>query len=387
MPAAAVRRLVLTRFRSYTALDLEVGAGLIVLTGANGAGKTNILEALSLLSPGRGLRRADPAELPQAPRTGIDPAGSDRGGSYAVSAAVEGALGLAQLGTGLAPGEEGPRRCRIDREPVSSPAAFGDHLRVVWLTPAMDGLFAGSAGERRRFLDRLVLAVDPAHGARVNALERALRNRNRLLEMGGEARWLDAAEREAAEIAVAVAAGRADTVRRLAGLIEAERASPFPRAGLALEGVLEAAVLVHPAVEVEETYRLALRDARPRDRAAGRTLEGPHLSDLAVLHLDKALPAARASTGEQKALLAGLVLAHARLVARLTGQTPLLLFDEVAAHFDPERRQALFERLLGFGAQAWLTGADRAAFEPLAGQAALYEVTPGMVTAREWPRT
>ena len=373
MTAPRITRLVLTRFRSYPRLDLALDADMIVLTGQNGAGKTNILEALSLLTPGKGLRRADMADI----------ASSEGDGAFAVAVEADGALGPVHLGTGLEDGEGGPRKCRIDRAAVASATAFADHLRVVWLTPAMDGLFAGSAGERRRFLDRLVLAVDAGHGTRVNALERALRGRNRLLEdPRADARWLDAAEHEVADIAVAVAAARADTVRRLAGLIEAEAdpASPFPFARLALDGALENAVLDEPALAVEERYRQVLREARPKDRAAGRTLEGPHLTDLMVVHGPKGISADRASTGEQKALLLGLVLAHARLVERLVGMPPIILLDEVAAHLDPERRAALFDRLEAFGAQVWLTGADPAAFADVAGRASLLKVTPGRVS-------
>ena len=375
-PAARVLRLILSRFRSYPALDLSVDAMMIALVGQNGAGKTNVLEALSLLTPGRGLRRAEFADM----------ASESGDGGFAVAAEAVGALGAVLLGTGLDPAAEtGGRRCRIDREPVGSAAAFADHLRVVWITPSMDGLFMGPASERRRFLDRLVLAVDAEHGSRVNALDRALRNRNRLLEdYGNDGRWLDAAEREVADVAVAVAAARADAVRRLAALIEAEDdpGSPFPFARLALDGALENAVLDEPALAVEDRYRQILRDNRPRDRAAGRTLEGPHLTDLLVVHGPKGLSADRASTGEQKALLVGLVLAHARLVARLSGWAPLVLFDEVAAHLDPVRRRALFERLRQFGAQVWLTGADPAAFAEIVDQAQIFEVTPGVITPR-----
>jgi DNA replication and repair protein RecF len=308
--------------------------------------------------------------------------GPEGDGSFAVAVEAEGAVGPVHLGTGLEAGTEGPRRCRIERVPVGSAAAFAEHLRVVWSTPAMDGLFAGPPGERRRFLDRLVLAVDADHGARVNALDRALRNRNRLLEDGrADPRWLDAAEHEVADLAIAVAASRADTVRRLAALIEdgAKTDTAFPFARLALEGPIEAAVLSEPAVTVEARYREALAAGRARDRAAGRTLEGPHLTDLVVAHGPKGIAAAQASTGEQKALLVGLVLAHARLVARLAGMTPIVLLDEVAAHLDPDRREALFERLAAFGAQVWLTGADPQAFAALPEGAQRFRVTPGRV--------
>jgi DNA replication and repair protein RecF len=292
------------------------------------------------------------------------------------------------LGTWLEqPASEAPQRVnRIDRAPIASARAFADHLRIVWLTPSMDGLFRDNAGERRRFLDRLVLAVDPNHGARVNQLERALRGRNRLLEEGArDLQWLEAIEREAAELAVAVAAARSECVTRLKALIARERddSSPFPWTDLALEGDVERLVAEMPALAAEERYRALLRDNRGRDAAAGRTLIGPHVGDLLAWHGPKGAPAAQASTGEQKALLVGLVLAHARLVAEMSGIAPLALLDEVAAHFDPRRRAALFEALERIGGQVFLTGADPAAFEGLAGRAQLFEVTPGRVSARE----
>src|SRR5882757_1835081 len=317
MTAASLRRLTLTNFRSYHAASLDIGANLVVLTGPNGAGKTNLIEAISFLMPGRGLRRATLEEA----------AFSEGNGSWAVSAEVEGMLGLATLGTGIEPpaaeAATRARLCRIDREPVGSAAAFADHLRVIWLVPAMDQLFAGPASERRRFLDRLVLAVDAEHQGRVNALERALRSRNRLLEdPRPDPHWLDAIEHETAELAVAVAAQRAETVHRLQAAL-ANRANrkddAFPSAEIALDGWMERLLPDHPAMEIEERYRGILKNNRARDAAAGRTLDGPHLTDLAVIYAPKAIPAADASTGEQKALLIGLVLAHAGLLAEMTG--------------------------------------------------------------------
>jgi DNA replication and repair protein RecF len=366
-----VRRLMLRDFRSYAALDLAIEGRLVVLCGENGAGKTNLLEALSLLAPGRGLRRAELAEC--ARRGGA--------GGFALSVEVDEAGETHQLGTGWSPGdgEGGAQRAnRIDRAPVPSSRAFSDHVRVVWLTPAMDSLFSGPASERRRFLDRFVLAIDPAHGARVGQFERALRGRNRLLEEGSRnTSWLDAIEREAAELGVAVAAARFECVSLLEALIAAGRddASPFPWAQLALEGEVEALAADGPALEAEDRYRRMLRDSRVRDAAAGRTLIGPHVGDLAVRHGPKNTPAGSASTGEQKALLVGLVLAHARLVAEMSGMAPLALLDEIAAHFDPKRRAALFEALTRLGGQAFLTGADPAAFESLQGGAEMFEVS------------
>ena len=243
-------------------------------------------------------------------------------------------------------------------------------------------MFAGPAGDRRRFLDRLVLAVDPDHGGRVNALERALRSRNRLLEdERADPVWLDAVEREAAETGVAVAAARLETARRLAALITAGRddASPFPWAEMALEGVLETELATKPAVDVEDLYRGLLRENRHRDRAAGRTLIGPQASDLAVRHGPKGIAADRASTGEQKALLIGLVLAHAKLVAAMSGLKPLVLLDEIAAHLDPRRRAALFEDLAALGSQVWITGADPSAFAGMPAETEAFEVTRGRI--------
>lgn len=375
--AAFIQRLTLTNFRSYHAAQILLDrTGPVVLTGANGAGKTNLIEAISLLAPGRGLRRATMEEL----------AFSEGDGAWAVSAEIEGMLGLATLGTGIDPsaGEESApiRKCRIDREIVGSAAAFADHLRVVWLTPAMDPLFNGPASERRRFLDRLVLAVDAQHSSRVAALERSLRSRNRLLEGApSDSHWLDAVEHETAEVAVAVAAARAETVKRLsAALVVSRRETPgFPQAEIALQGWMEQLLPDHSATEIEDRYRALLKENRARDAAAGRTLDGPHLSDLAISHAGKNIPAAEASTGEQKALLIRLVLAHAGLIKQMTNFAPLLLLDEVVAHLDPSRRAALYDALSSLGAQVWMTGADPAAFGDIIGRAILFVVRNGNV--------
>ena len=371
MPAF-VRRLTLHNFRNYHAASLEAGSRTVVLVGPNGAGKTNLIEAISFLAPGRGLRRAMLNEV----------AFNEGDGSWAVAAEIEGALGLATLGTGIEqPSEDEAatqRKCRIDREPVSSAAAFADHLRVLWLVPAMDTLFAGAPSERRRFLDRLVLAVDAEHAGRVNALERSLRSRNRLLEEPHpDAHWLDAVEHETAELAIAVAGLRAETVRRLDGVLASRKDSPFPPAEIALDGWLEQLIHLHPASEIEARYRAVLRDNRDRDAAAGRTLDGPHLTDLKVVYAAKAIAAADASTGEQKALLIGLVLAHARLLCEMTGAAPVLLLDEVVAHLDPSRRAALHGELTELGAQVWMTGADPALFDGMTTNAAVVEVRSG----------
>jgi DNA replication and repair protein RecF len=380
MTCARIRRLRLANFRSYRAAQVEVSRNCVVLVGANGSGKTNLIEAISFLAPGRGLRRANLEDV----------AFSEGDGSWAVSADVEGALGPVVLGTGIeARADEDAsftRRCRIEREPVASAAAFADHLRVIWLVPAMDGLFNGPASERRRFLDRLTLAIDAEHAGRVTALERALRSRNRLLEdVRPDPHWLDAVEHQTAELAVAVTAMRVETVARLQAALAARPkpcSSTFPAAEIALEGWMEKLVPLHPAVEIEDRYRAVLRDNRARDAAAGRTLEGPHLTDLVVRHADKDTAAADASTGEQKALLIGLVLAHAGLLAEMTGFAPVLLLDEVVAHLDPSRRSALYTELEKLDAQTWMTGADAAVFAELAAKAEVFQVAPGEVTRR-----
>lgn len=373
--ASRIARLILQDFRTYASLDLTVSRPLVALVGENGAGKTNVLEAISLFMPGRGLRRAELAEM----------ARNEGPGSFAVSVTLDAPYGEHRLGTGLEPQSEAARAsriCRIDGMPASSPTAFAEYLRIVWLTPDLDALFRGPAGDRRRFLDRLVLAVDAEHGTRVNALERALRSRNRVLEENPDDRlWLDALEREVAELAIAVAAARRETVERLAALIleTREEDSPFPFATMGLEGDLDTLVATLPAVDAEDRYRATLREYRPRDRAAGRTLVGPQASDLLVRHGPKDIPANTASTGEQKALLIGLVLAHARLVASMSGIAPFVLLDEVAAHLDPRRRAGLFAALESLGGQVWMTGADPSLFAELQGRADVLQVSPGAI--------
>jgi DNA replication and repair protein RecF len=377
MTSSRIHRLTLTHFRNYRAASLQTRGDVVVLAGPNGAGKTNCIEAISYLTPGRGLRRANLEDV----------ADIESDGSWAVSAEVEGALGLATLGTGIdAPTADAAvsRRCRIDREPVASATAFGDHLRMVWLTPTMDGLFLGPASERRRFFDRLVLAIDSEHSARVSALDRSLRSRNRLLEVRNyDDHWCDAIERETAELAVAVAAMRGQTAAKLAAMLRARgAASAFPSAEIALDGWMENALMSEAATAVEDRYRGILRENRARDAIAGRTLDGPHLTDLQVIYAPKNMPARDASTGEQKALLIGLVLAHAGLVAEMTGITPLLLLDEVVAHLDPARRAALFDELSKLGAQVWMTGADPAAFADIGPTGEFFTVDAGQIARR-----
>ncbi len=374
MPLSShIRRLTLTNFRNYAALSLELKPGPVVLSGDNGAGKTNLLEAVSLLAPGRGLRRAPYADVA---REGGD-------GGFALHAKLDGPEGEVDIGTGIMAAEagEGGRRVRINGAPARNADELLQWLRVMWLTPSMDTLFTGPAGDRRRFLDRLVLAIDAAHGQRALAYEKAMRGRNRLLaENSRDGAWFEAIETQLAETGVAIAAARAELVRLLAAKIEQLPGDgPFPQADIALSGELEAQVGTMPAVDVEEGFRRALATGRERDRAAGRTLDGPHRSDLIVRHRPKSMPAELCSTGEQKALLVGIVLSHARLTGEISGMTPILLLDEIAAHLDAGRRAALFSILEDMNCQAFMTGTDAALFSSLEGRAQFLTVDHGTV--------
>jgi DNA replication and repair protein RecF len=368
-----IGRLQLTDFRNYAALSLELEPGIVVLAGENGAGKTNLLEAISLLSPGRGLRRA--------PYETVAREGAADG--FAIHARLHGPFGDCQIGTGTMangqPSGEGGRKVRVNGVSAKSAEALLEWLRVVWLVPSMDQLFTGAAGDRRRFLDRLVLAIDPAHGRRALDYEKAMRGRNRLLaDPRSDPAWLDAIEAQMAETGVAMAAARHELVRLLSAMIERLPADgPFPRGGIILSGTIEQGLSERPAVDVEGDWLVALREGRARDRAAGRTLEGVHRCDLEVTHLPKRMPAGLSSTGEQKALLAGIVISHARLVAETTGMSPIMLMDEIAAHLDAERRAALFDILLEMDIQAFLTGTDASLFSALEGKAQFLAVATG----------
>ena len=352
----AVTRLVLTDFRNHADAVLVPGAGFVVLTGDNGAGKTNVLEAVSLLAPGKGLRRAPLSEMVRQ--------GSEGGFGVAAN------LGDVQIGTGTEPRAPERRLVRVNGAPAAA-AALAEWVTVLWLTPAMDRLFAEGPGERRRFLDRLALALTPGHAHHATRYEAAMRQRNRLLADDGppDSDWLAALEARMAEHGAAIQAARREAVELLAARLETQPEGPFARAGLALEGWDGDA----------ETLASALREGRRRDAAAGRTLAGPHRADLLVTHLGKAQPAHLCSTGEQKALLLGLVLAHAELVAERAGRAPILLLDEVAAHLDPARRAALFERLAGKG-QVWMTGTEPELFAAVPGEATRYRVADGAIS-------
>ncbi|MBI1238095.1 MAG: DNA replication/repair protein RecF [Alphaproteobacteria bacterium] len=374
---ARIVRLSLSEFRTYKALDITSNDGLIAFIGPNGAGKTNILEALSLLAPGRGLRGAELAEC------GRLPVHATEAGLWAVSAILANDGDEIRLATGLAAGDEPGRErriVRIDGTTVKSANTFPDYLRVLWLTPAMDRLFVEAPGGRRRFLDRLVLIVDPSHAARCSAYERAMRERTRLLRDGrGDGAWLSGLERQMAEHGVAIAAARVDLVARLAQAM-ATRKTAFPQARLSIAGETERHLQQLSAIEAEDVLAKALYDGRARDAEAGRALSGPHRSDLDVEDRAKGRPASQCSTGEQKALLIAIVLAATSLQERMDGgRTPILLLDEIAAHLDAGRRAALFQEIEALGAQAWMTGTDAHLFEALARDAALFRVDPGRV--------
>ncbi|MEO3386620.1 DNA replication/repair protein RecF [Mesorhizobium sp. CAU 1741] len=376
MAQTHVSRLLLTDFRNYASLALDFAPGAVVLTGDNGAGKTNLLEAISFFSPGRGLRRAAHEDVARAGAQG----------GFAVHGRVEGAFGEVEIGTGTLfdramAGEGSGRKVRINGATARSADDMLEWLRVIWLVPAMDSLFTGPTAERRRFIDRLVLAIDPTHGRRALDYEKAMRGRNRLLaEQARDDAWFEAIEVQMAETGTAIAAARVEIVRLLSAMVERlPDDSPFPKADIALAGTLEEALGAQAAVDVEEGFRRALADNRYRDRAAGRTLEGPHRSDLLVRHRPKDMQAALCSTGEQKALLTGLVLSHARLVTELSGAAPILLLDEIAAHLDAGRRAALFSILDDLNCQAFMTGTDASLFSSLEGRAQFFSVSGGAV--------
>ena len=356
-----VSRLSLTDFRSYADALIEPGPGLVLLHGENGAGKTNLLEAVSLLSPGRGLRGAPLSEM----------ARKGGSGGFAVAAQLDPSSssgGEVQIGTGTSAASPERRQVRINSAPASA-NSLGEWLAVLWLTPAMDRLFTGPASDRRRFLDRLVLALEPAHAHHAARYEAAMRSRNKLLseQERPDPSWLDALEAQMAEHGGAIAEARRRTVEALGERSLAAPDDAFARAGIQLEGWADG------------DLSQQLRASRGSDSAAGRALVGPHRHDLAVTHVGKDMPALQSSTGEQKALLLGLVLAHAELVADRRGAPPILLLDEVAAHLDPKRRAALFARLEGRG-QVWMTATEAALFEGI-GEGTRLHVRPGSIGA------
>ena len=366
----AVTRLRLTDFRSYQSFRFDGDSRPVVLTGPNGAGKTNLLEAVSYLAPGRGLRGARLTDVDRR----------DGKGGWAVAATVQTLGGAVDIGTGR-DADNARRTVRISNNPAQSQAALADFVSVVWLTPQMDRLFTDGASARRRFLDRLVYGFDPSHAGRVNAYEHAMRERARLLKAGRrDNAWLSALEDAMAGHGVAVAAARLSLCEHLSE-ISITANGPFPRARIAAAGLIEDDLQNGPALATEDRLREALADNRGLDADSGRTTDGAHRSDLVVSHIGKDMPAELCSTGEQKALLIAIILAHARLLTQHSGVTPLLLLDGVAAHLDAERRRALFADILEQGAQAWLTGADAALFDEISPRhAAFYCVRDASLT-------
>ncbi len=375
-------RIKLSAFRNYGQLGLSLDGRHVVLSGPNGSGKTNLIEAVSLLSPGRGLRRASAAQM-------IHKDGASEG--FSVFAALINHEDTYEIGTGSVPSSPGEpisraRRVRINGTTAKSSDELLDLCRIIWLTPSMDGLFTGPASDRRRFLDRMVLAIDPGHGQRANAYERAMRQRNKLLEDSAgqlrDNRWLDGIEEQLASLGIAIHAARAELVQLLSSIIAKEEADQFPSAVLAIGGELEElAQSCEDATALESAYRRHLQDTRPRDQAARRTLVGAHRSDLFVTHAQKEMEAALCSTGEQKALLVGLILSHGLLTKSVSGHAPVMLFDEIAAHLDVDRRAALFERIDAIGGQAFMTGTDRNLFDAMGDKAQRFRVEAGAVSA------
>ena len=373
-----VAELKLTDFRNYGKAHLSLDDRPVLLVGDNGAGKTNLLEAVSLLGAGHGLRGRPYADLVR----------KDAPGGFAIAARVMSRHGEVEIGTGSAPQDAGEGTGRVVRisGKEQSAGTLADYVSVIWLIPAMDGLFTGGASERRRFLDRLVLAIDPKMRGPLGRYDRAMRQRNRLFQMReGSLALFTGLEAEMAEAAAAIAAARLDAVARLAGLIETTRQargdSPFPWAVISVEGMLENALQIQSATEVEDAYRATLDTGRERDRAASRALEGPHLSDLIVYHGPKQAPAPLCSSGEQKALLIGLILAKAELIKMLQGAPPLILLDEIAAHLDSARREALLDEILRLDTQAWMTGTDVALFAPIHQDAQILTVNQGIISS------
>ena len=375
---ASVSRLTLSDFRNYRHLRLDLDAAPVVLTGANGAGKTNVLEALSFLAPGRGLRNAKLASVGRLRGEAESP--------WAVSVRLARPSGQCEIGTGLEQDEtgsasgEGRRVTRINGAAVRGQAPLAEEIGVLWLTPTMDRLFSEGPASRRRFLDRMVSGLEPGHARQLAAYERGLRERSRLLGERADNGWIDAVEETLAAHAVAVAAARRESVARLSATL-ARQTGPFPRAALAIEGEVEQWLDEAPAIDVEARLCQALAASRRHDAESGGAAHGPHRADLTVANLDTDMPAARCSTGEQKALLIAIVIANTKLHTARRGETPLLLLDEVVAHLDPDRRAALLDAVLELGAQAWLTGTEPALFEAITARAQFFTIRDAVAHA------
>ncbi len=368
-----VRKLTLTRFRSYEKLSLEVGPQSVILTGANGAGKTNILEALSLLAPGRGLRQAGSGDFLNR---------GQKNTNWGIYAHLENIGGIVEIGTGHNVNTpKGRRKVRINGEQMSGQSRLASYLHVVWLTPRMDRIFVDSASTRRGFFDRLVSGFDVEHGRRVASYQRCMRERMEMLRQSGPSGdWLEAIEQTMSEHAVSVSAARCDALRQLTDMLQTPYDTAFPKIGLSLEGPIEAWLDDTPAVVVEERVRAALAADRLRDRDSGRTAFGPHKTELLVRHLGHDLLADQCSTGEQKMLLLSIVLAHTQVLTKKFNRPPLILLDEVMAHLDEDHRRSVIEVLCFLGVQVWLTGVDPALFSGFGDRAQFLNITNGIIT-------
>lgn len=378
-----LQRMNISQFRCYEAVRLDLSesnsgsARMVVLTGPNGAGKTNILEAVSLLVPGKGLRGADALDMKNRAAGAED--------LWTVAAEVETASGLSiRLGTGLSR-EQGKisssrRLVRINGKDAKTQSELSGFISAVWLTPQMDGLFQAGPKDRRKFLDRLVFAYEPDHVTRLNRTEKTMRERMRLLQTGcaADPKWLSSLETQLAADAVSVAASRLALMQHLQAHIDLLEA-PFPRPHLRMEGWIEQEISVRPAVDVEDELKAMFCVSRMIDAASSRTQHGIHRSDLQVTYADKNMPASRCSTGEQKALLVSIVLAHALMMQAEKGFVPLILLDEVAAHLDRARREQLFAQLSGLNGQVWLTGTDAGIFSSLPAKTRRFAVDEGRV--------
>ncbi|HIF25967.1 MAG TPA: DNA replication/repair protein RecF [Micavibrio sp.] len=372
-----LKSLTLTHFRCYEQARLEgLASAPVVLHGVNGAGKTNVLEAVSLLSPGRGMRNAKITEIQNVDMPDA---------AWSVAAKAETPYGEAQIGTGRDPVKD-KRLVRINGEAAKGQNALAEYLSCVWLTPQMDGLFLDGSSSRRRFFDRLVFTFDPAHSGRITRYENALRQRSKLLQEGhADPVWVQGLEASMAETGVAIAAARLDFVQRLQAACDVaakDEHEAFPRSHLGLHGTLEELLLNAPALEVEDLFKYQLEQSRRLDATTGGAATGPHKTDVLTKYAAKNMPADQCSTGEQKALLIGIILAHSRLIKAERGVPPILLLDEVAAHLDDTRRHLLHDILLSLGGQVWLTGTDKALFDDLRGKAVFFEVNDSRITGQ-----
>ncbi len=370
---STLTKLSLQNYRCYANVELlDLQSGLIVLCGPNGAGKTNILEAISLLTPGRGIRNAKPLDIQK----------SDSPVAWGISAKLDMGDVEVTLGTGLNPDTD-RRMSRINGAIAKSQIALADYLACLWLTPQMDRLFLEGSSGRRRFLDRMIFAFDPSHSGRVTRYENALRQRSKLLsEKPNEQSWISGLEKQMAETGIAITAARIDFLDRLKAsfLSEQESQGHFPKADLSLIGTLEDLLEQYPALEAENKYIELLIHSRPYDSIAGGAKTGAHKTDLDVVYSDKKTAANQCSTGEQKALLISIILAHGCLMNKERGAPPVLLLDEIAAHLDKDRREALFHQLNLMGGQVWMTGTDLILFESIKNTAQFFTIKSADIT-------